>query len=41
MSCCGQITSIRVPIELSNQSDVLKVTLTRRNFLENKKYVTP
>lgn len=25
MSCCGQITTVRVPIELNNQSDVLKV----------------
>jgi len=29
MSCCGQITSIRVPIELSNQSDVLKVRFAK------------
>jgi len=27
MSCCGQITNVRVPIELNNQSDVLKVNM--------------
>ena len=27
MSCCGQVTTIRVPIEMGSQSDVLKVNI--------------
>lgn len=29
MSCCGQITTIRAPIEMNAQSDVLKVIIIK------------